>query len=228
MRILKSLVQTKKHTVQKHLRTIADEKNKVNKIARLIDAYCKVSFLIWEKHWHLWDLNSISETMNGGFASLSQQLQSIQLNVGMQHHEPNVSFDDFLKWINAVSTHNDYHMTLQTQIENICSWALNLFAFQTWLTSNPLLKAAKMLWIKNKPETEKFIFTASLMKYLKNNEFLSICYFFCFYNYESKRRCNNIVESWISQLVKTKNIAVLRIAKKVYQKKNADITTQIE
>ena len=50
VRILKSLVQTEEDSVQKYLRTIADEEDKVNKITRLIDAQCKVSILFWGKH----------------------------------------------------------------------------------------------------------------------------------------------------------------------------------
>ena len=173
--------------------------------------------------------------MNGGFTSLigrsdeiSQQLQHLQLSLDIQPREPDVSHDDLLKWINAVSTRDDYDVALQAKVENTCNWALDMPEFQTWLASDPLSKAAKVLWIKGKPGTGKSILTASLVEYLKKHQSAPVCYFFCFYNHDGKRRCNNIVGSWVSQLVKPTNAIAFQIAKEVYKKKESHIAAQVE
>ena len=66
------------------------------------------------------------------------------------------------------------------------------------------------------------------MKYLKKYQSVSICYFFCFYNYDDKKRYNNIIELWIFQLIKPINAIAFQIAKKIYKKKKSHITIQIE
>ena len=171
--------------------------------------------------------------MNGGFTCLisrsneiSQRLQNLQLGLNMQRG-PDVLRDDLLKWINAVSTHDDYHVALQSRVANTCNWALESLDVRTWLASDPLSKAAKVLWIKGKPGTGKSILTASLVEYLKKHKSAPVCYFFCFYNHEGKRRCNNIIGSWVSQLVRTSPI-VFQIATEVYNKKESHIAAQVE
>ena len=172
--------------------------------------------------------------MNGGFTNLigrsnkiSLQLQHLQLSVDMQHREPDVSFDELLKWINPVSTHDDYDVALQARMKNTCDWASDTPSFQTWLASDPLSKAAKVLWWHGRPGTGKSILTASLVEYLRKHRSEPVCFFFCFYNHEGKRRCDNIVGSWVSQLVRNSEITS-QIAKEVYRKKQSHIALQVE
>ena len=172
--------------------------------------------------------------MNDGFTNLvgrsnkiSLQLQHLQLSVDMQHREPDVSLDELLKWINPVSTHDDYDVALQARMKNTCDWASDTPSFQTWLASDPLSKVAKVLWWHGRPGSGKSILTASLVEYLRKHRSEPVCFFFCFYNHEGKRRCNNIVGSWVSQLVRTSEIAS-RIAKEVYKKKESHIALQVE
>ena len=215
-------MQTEEQSVQKYLRAIADEEDKVNRIARLIDAQCKFDFFSEDFADILQDLREISKTMSGGFTNLigrsneiSRQLQHMQLSLDMQHRMPDVSRDDLLRWVDAIQTRDDYHVALKARVEGTCNWVLDKPAFQNWLASDPPSKAERVLWWRGKPGSGKTIITASLVEYLQKHKSAPVCYFFCFYNHEGKRRCNNIVDSWVSQLLRTSAIA-FQIAKEAY------------
>ena len=170
--------------------------------------------------------------MNGGFSSLigqsneiSQHLQNLQLSLDMRHREPDVSRDDLLKWINATPTHDDYHVALKARVKNTCSWVLDRPNVQAWLAGSKA--GSHVLWIHGKPGSGKTILSASLVEYLKQHKSAPVCYFFCFYNHEDKRRCNSIVGSWVSQLVRNNAIA-FGIAKESYKKKESHTAGQVE
>ena len=176
--------------------------------------------------------------MNGGFTSLigrsneiSQQLRNLQQSLDVQHLVPDVSRNDLLRWIDAIPTHDDYNVALEARVKDTCNWVLDNPEVQAWLALDPLSQAgnhqSRVLWIHGKPGSGKTIISASLVEYLKKHKSAPVCYFFCFYNHEGKKRCNNIVGSWVSQLVGASAIA-FQIAKEIYKKKESHTAAQVE
>ena len=180
------------------------------------------------------DLREISKTMEGGFTSLfdrfsgiSQQIGNLQLSVDKHHRAPDVSRDELLNWIHATSTHDDYHVALQARVEGTCTWALQRKEIAVWMATDSSSNAAKVLWIHGKPGSGKTIITASLVNELQKSRSSPICYFFCFYSHEAKRSCDQIVRSWVSQLVKSSDIA-FQTAKEIYKGKESHMAVHTE
>lgn len=182
----------------------------------------------------LLDLREISKTMEGGFTSLfdrftgiSQQIGEFQLSVDKHHRAPDTSRDEIVKWIHATSTHDDYHVALQARLEGTCSWPLHRPEIIKWMAPEFNANIAKVLWIHGKPGSGKNIITSSLVEELKKTRSVPICYFFCFYSHEAKRSCDQIVRSWVSQLVKSSDIA-LQVAKEIFKGKESHMAVHTE
>ncbi len=193
-RILKSLVPFEEQAVQNYLRTISEEEEKVNEIARLIDSQC---------------LREISKTMEGGFSSLldrvggvSQQLAELQVDLSKQKPPSEVERDDLMKWIDATSAYEDYVEVKQARHEDTCDWILQREEFRNWVGPDSSSQAARLLWLHGKLGTGKTLLSGRITEYLLQDQSRLFAYFFCFYGNELKRRCNNIVKSWVYQVVK--------------------------
>ena len=172
--------------------------------------------------------------MQGGFTSLldrfsgiSQQIGNLQLSVDKHHRGPDVTRDDLLKWVHATSTHDDYHVALQARVEGTCSWILQRPEVQNWLTSDAVTSAAKVLWVHGKPGSGKTIIAASLVEHLMKIKLAPVCYFFCFYSHEEKRQCDQILRSWVSQLVRASEVA-LHVAEETFKEKESHVAAHME
>ena len=186
-RVLKSLVQIDEQAVQKYLRAIADEEEKVNKIAQLVDAQY---------------LREISKTMEGGFSSLldrmggvSQQIAELKLDLSKQKPPMEVEKEDMLKWLYATSTYEDYHTAKAASQHNTCNWILQRAEFRDWLDQDQSPRAAKVLWLHGKHGTGKTILSARIAQELHEDQTKLFAFFFCFYGNEQKRCCSSIVNS---------------------------------
>ena len=218
-RVLKSLVQFDEQAVQKYLRTIAEREEKVNNIARLVDAQY---------------LREISKTMDGGFSSLlnrvdgiSQQITALQVNSTKQKPASDVEIEDMLKWLDPVSTYEDYHTAKVARQTGTCDWILQREEFQGWLNSEDSSDVTRILWFHGKPGTGKTILSARMTEHLLEDRSRLFAFFFCYYGNDLKRDCNSIIKAWIAQIVK-KDSDACSIAIAVHREKESGFANRFE
>ena len=214
--VLKTLVQTEEQAVTKYLKAISDEEEKVNKIAKLIDAQY---------------LREISKTMEGGFSSLLQrvgglggQIADLKLELAKQAPRTDVKGEDVIHWIDAVSTHDNYHTAKNARHRDTCDWIVQLQEFQDWLNIADTPTMAKVLWLHGKPGSGKTILSARIAEYLYEERPKSFALYFCFYGTENKRACNGIVRGWIAQILKDDD-KIMNLAADVYKERDGKTAT---
>ena len=190
-RVLKSLFQFDDQAVQKYLKAMSDEEEKVNSIARLIDAQY---------------LREISKTMEGGFSSLldrvggvSKQIEDLRVDLSRQAPPADAQRDKLLQWIDATSTYETFVTAKNARQSGTCDWILERKEFTDWLDSD---RSSKVLWLHGKHGTGKTILSARITECLMKECPAHFAYFFCFYGSEKKRKCGNIIRAWIHQIVK--------------------------
>ena len=208
-RLLKS-IRLETRDVQAHMQKIANEEEKVNKLARLIDTQYQ------QEH---------AKVVEGGITSLlakvdglSQQISSLDLRSGDSQPLPSPKRDELLQWLDAASTHQDYLNAQEAREQGTCDWIVHCQETQDWLDSSVSPQAAKILWIHGKPGTGKTILSSRLTEHLLDTRSVSVAYFFCYYGNEEKCRYLAIVRSWILQFAKSNKIA-LDAAMDVFQDK---------
>ena len=218
-RVLKSLVQVDEQAVQKYIRAIAEKEEKVNNIARLVDAQY---------------LREISKTMEGGFSSLlsrvdriSRQVAELQVESGKPKPPTDEEKKDMLKWLDPVSTFDDFHTAKTARQIGTCDWILRREEFQDWLNPEESSGVAKILWLHGKPGTGKTILSARIAEYLLGDRSRLFAFFFCFYGNDLKRDCNSIIKAWIAQIVK-QDFDACNIALAVHREKEGNFANRFE
>ena len=190
-RVLKSLFQFDDQAVEKYLKAMSDEEEKVNSIARLIDAQY---------------LREISKTMEGGFSSLldrvggvSKQIEDLRFDLSTQAPPADAQRDKLLQWIDATSTYENFVTAKNARQSCTCDWVLERKEFTDWLDSD---RSSKVLWLHGKHGTGKTNLSVRIAECLMKECPARFAYFFCFYGSEKKRKCSNIIRAWIHQVLK--------------------------
>ena len=198
-RVFKSLIQFDEQAIQKYQRKISDEEERVNQIARLIDAQY---------------LREISKCMKGGFSSLldrvggiSQQIAELQVGLSKQKPPSDVEREDLLKWIDATSSYVDFLAAKSARQSNTCDWILERNEFKQWLDQDSSSRAAKILWLYGKHGAGKTIISGRIAEYLLESQQRLFAYFFCSYGNKQKRQCISIVKAWVFQILKQDSTA---------------------
>ncbi|KAL6713255.1 hypothetical protein ACLMJK_008720 [Lecanora helva] len=210
-RVLKSITQVDERAVTKYLRAISDEEERVDKIANLIDAQY---------------LREISKVMEQGFSSLSEgvgglgnQLADLKADLATKDQPTDVKREEVLRWVDAVSTHDNYHTAKNARHRDTCDWIVQLDEFQDWLKIVDKPDLAKVLWLHGKPGSGKTILSARIVEYLFQERPTSFAFYFCFYGAGDKRSCNGIVRGWIAQILKDDDDA-FKIAADIYRERD--------
>ena len=155
---------------------MSDEEEKVNSIARLIDAQY---------------LREISKTMEGGFSSLldrvggvSKQIEDLRFDLSTQAPPAEAQRDKLLQWIDATSTYEIFVNAKNNRQSGTCDWILQRKEFTDWLDSD---RSSKVLWLHGKHGTGKTILSARIAVCLMKECPARFAYFFCHYGSEKKR-----------------------------------------
>ena len=133
--------------------------------------------------------------------------------------------DQLVRWIDAISTAEDYDRARCDRLESTCDWILEREEFQTWIASERVSEAVKILWIRGPAGSGKTFLTTRIIDYLRSRT--SVVHFFCFYAHSRKKQPLEIIRSWVLQLVNLSD-AACETAKETYREKISDIATESE
>ena len=133
--------------------------------------------------------------------------------------------DELVRWINAISTAEDYDKARCDRIESTCDWILERKEFQTWIAPDGVSDAATILWIRGPAGSGKTFLTTRIIDYLRSRT--SVVHFFCYYAHSRKKQPLEIIRSWVLQLVNLSD-AACETAKESYREKISDTATESE
>lgn len=203
--------------VQGYIQKIANQEEKVNKLARLIDTQYQ------QEHAKVVEggITSLLEKVDG----LSQQISNINLQSSDLPPPPNPKRDDVLKWLDAAPTHQDYLNAREARERGTCEWIIQCKEVQQWLNTSD--QTAKMLWIHGKPGAGKTVLSARLTEHLQDTLSVNVAYFFCYYGNQMKCQYLAVIRSWVSQLMKSKQTA-FEAAMDVFQDKETNTAEDYE
>ena len=193
-KVLKSIVSLDNQKVEKLIKKLSTEEEKVIKIAHLIDTQYQ------QEH---------AKVVEGGITSLLAKVEGLSLQIEDLNRDssdgqrlPSQKRDDFLAWMAATSTHQDLLNALEAKEEGTCDWITSCPAVQEWLVAQASLRQPSILWIYGRPGAGKTILSTRLTQYLQQKHSTNVAYFFCYYGHEKKCQYLAIVKSWITQILK--------------------------
>ena len=168
--------------------------------------------------------------MEGKFNTLFDKIDSLgekvdRMNLQNQGGTLAERPEQLVRWINAISTAEDYDRARSARLERTCDWILDREEFQAWIAPERISDAAKILWIRGPPGSGKTFLTTRIIDYLRCH--YPVVHFFCFYNDIRKRQPLEIIRSWILQLVNISDVAC-DIGKETYREKISDFATESE
>lgn len=115
---------------------------------------------------------------------------------------------DLLTWIGAVLTEEDYERALSTRLDGTCKWILQRSKFLDWATYDDQSDKTKILWIHGSAGFGKTVMCARIVEHLTCNAAIPVAHYFCVGGDEAKRNPQEIVRSWVAQLVNHSEHAV--------------------
>ena len=133
--------------------------------------------------------------------------------------------EELVRWIDAISTAEDYDRARSARLKGSCDWILDREEFQAWIAPERSSDAVKILWIQGQPGSGKKFLATRIIDYLQCH--YPVVHFFNFYNDTRKRQPLQIIRSWILQLVNKSDVAC-DIGEETYQEKIADFATESE
>lgn len=154
---------------------------------------------------------------------ISGEMQGLQLT--QKTSATNIVRDSIIQWIGGVKTYwQDYERALAACVTGTSDWIFQRLEFEDWMGLDQS-DAAKILWIHGYPGFGKTVLTARMTEKLGQTRF--VAYFFEFFSDQLKRQPQQILRSWVAQLVAVKN-AAFEIAQEVYATKKHVEATETE
>lgn len=193
-KVLKAIVSLDNLKIEGQIKKIRSEEEKVLKIAHLIDTQYQ---------------QGQTKVMEGGFSSVLARIDGLSLQLSKlnqgplgEQDVPDQKRDEFLQWLAATSTHQDFLNALEARESGTCGWITRCPAVQEWLTAEVTLTVPRLLWSWGHPGAGKSVLSAHLAEYLQQDCSNTVASFFCYYGHEKKSQYLSIIRSWISQAMK--------------------------
>jgi ankyrin repeat protein len=140
-----------------------------------------------------------------------EQIQGVQ--DGIQLLLDDLQYRSRVQWQNTVNEWLDvsrfssfydisqyYDKQVSSRLEGTCEWIFSHSAYQTWMSEDPLEKAARILWVCAPPGYGKTILCARLVKYFEDMQRFPVAYFFASPHAQSGGEPSYIIRSWIAQV----------------------------
>lgn len=134
---------------------------------------------------------------------------------------------DLLTWLGAVLTDEDYERALSTRLDGTCDWILQRSKFLDWATYDDQSDKTKILWIHGSAGFGKTVMCARIVQHLTCNAAIPVAHYFCIGGDEAKRNPQEIVRSWVAQLVNHSEHAV-ELTRPFHFKKEARKATEAD
>ena len=174
-------------------------------------------------------LHEIGSAMDGNLSNLlfdmrqlNNRIDGLHLIIQKRGNHNDVGRQELLKWIDAVFTDNDYERALTARVEGTCDWIFDRTVYKECVTSDSQSEIAKVLCIHSSAGFGKTILTSYITSCLRLHT--QIAYFFCYFGDEKKRQPQQIVRSWVAQLVANSDDAS-EIAREVLQESKSSRLT---
>lgn len=158
---------------------------------------------------------------------LGHQFDRLQISLNTRFSSLEVQRKDLLTWLGAVSTDEDYERALSARLDGTCDWILQRTEFLDWFTLDDQSDKTKILWVHGSAGFGKTVTCARIVEYLIDNAAIPVTHFFCVGGDEAKRKPQEIVRSWVAQLVNHSEDAV-QLARNFYLGKEVRTATEAD
>lgn len=153
--------------------------------------------------------------MQEGFGGVQDRLDGLDNQFGMLQLTLNthllsleVRRKELLTWLGAVSTDEDYERALSARLDGTCDWILHRTEYLDWAAYDDKSDKTKILWIHGSAGFGKTVICARIVEQISYNAAFPVTHFFCVGGDEAKREPQQIVRSWVAQLVNHSEHAV--------------------
>lgn len=111
---------------------------------------------------------------------------------------------DILEWLQAPSIDQQYDTHVNARLEGTCDWIFEQEAYKSWVSADTAKGPTKLLWIHGPAGSGKTVLSASIIQ--QRTQFLdeghSLLYCFCSPYAQAGSKFEDIVRTWIWQLIR--------------------------